>query len=79
MPDPNDRFLGLCGSGGLPAPARGGGPNPAGDLLVVMDRAEHGATECGVKWTPSLRQTGEIGDAHAGDSIPAPLAIPRAT
>ena len=50
MPDPNDRFLGLGASGCLPAPARGGGgPNPAGDLLVVMDMAEPGATECGVK------------------------------
>ena len=46
MPDTsisNDIFLGLCASGGLPAPARGGGgPNPAGDLLVVMDMAELG-------------------------------------
>ena len=45
-PDPsisNDRFLGVGASGGLPAPARGGGgPNPAGDLLVVMDMAELG-------------------------------------
>ena len=36
--------------GGLAAPARGGGdPNPAGDLLVVMDMAEDAATELGVK------------------------------
>ena len=27
----------------------GGGPNPAGDLLVVMDMAEDAATELGVK------------------------------
>ena len=49
MPDPNDRFLGLGASGGLPAPSRGGGgPNPAGDLLVVIDMAEDAATERGV-------------------------------
>ena len=48
MPDPNDRFLGLGASGGLPAPVRGGGPNPAGDLLVVIDMAEDAATERGV-------------------------------
>ena len=53
MPDPsisNDRFLDLGASGGLLAPARGGGgPNPARDLLVVMDMAEDEVTELGVK------------------------------